>query len=38
VGLCYARVQKEKKCGGVAGVQTEIVFGEPPAGKKVSTS
>src|SRR5262249_6742256 len=37
-GLCYGRVQKEKECGRVVGVQTELVFGELPAGEEISTS
>jgi hypothetical protein len=36
--MCYGRVQKEKKCGRVVGVRTEVVFGELPTGEKISTS
>src|SRR5262249_61863309 len=37
-GMCYATVHKGREGGRVASVQERVVFGELPAGARVSTS
>jgi IS1 family transposase len=37
-GMCYGRVQKQKRQGRVVAVQQEVVFGELPPGERISTS